>query len=161
MPAPYMSGPHPLEGATGPESCFEIKAPHRGSVTAIKFSQLSGDPVDCSFEVYTSELACPVPAGSSSSSGSSESAAPPAPSVSGSSASSAAGSPIREAYSLFGGRAVPAGTNFFEGDKVFTYRNQDGTYSVPVNKLYVAVRPAGLGPYTFCLTLEIETSPLQ
>ncbi len=160
MPAPYMSGPHPLENAMGgSETCFEIRAPHRGIIRTIKFEQIAGEPAICDFEVYTLEAACPPPTHSSSSNSSSGGVTDFPLSLS--SFGSVAPSASRNAYTIFGQKQLVPGTPFFESGEGFPYRNQDGTFSVPQNKLYVAVRPQGGGPKSYLITLEILTSPLQ
>jgi len=158
MSNPYMSGPHQFEVEGGVEACFTIRAPHRGAVTQIKFNQLDGDVANCDFEVYTSRNAVSkvvqVELGSYSNSSSS------------SFSSSSAGSnlPNNESpasYSIFGEKTYIGGTPTHISDESHSFRNQDGTYSVPERKLYVRLLPSGTGPKTYTLTLEMLTSLLQ
>lgn len=142
MPTPYTSGPHILEAEGGQEVCITIKAPHRGAIRTIKFDQVAGTEADCDFEVYTKAAACP-PGSSQSSESLSEASEGP-----------------RSAYSIFGEKSRSSGSPFIETDKTYPFRNQDGTFSVPVRKLYVALRPDGSGAKQFALTLEMDTSPL-
>ncbi|TFH43185.1 MAG: hypothetical protein E4H01_12430 [Lysobacterales bacterium] len=41
----------------------------------------------------------------------------------------------------------------------YQYRNQDGTYSVPVRLLYLALTPGTTGTKEWELSLDIETAP--
>lgn len=142
MATPYQSGPHQLiVSTTGAEedTCHEIRVPHRAVIKTIKFEQTVGAGVTCDFEVYSKRAACNPDGASGSSQSSADSDCPPA------------------AYSVFGKKDVVAGVQFIETDGNYPYRNQDGTYSVPIRKLYVRVRPAVAGDYEFCLTFEMIT----
>lgn len=145
MPTPYTSGPHILTiaDASVGEECLEIRCPHRGYIKSIKFNYVEGSgDANCDFEMYTSRLACP-----------------PGASVSESLSEAEQGS--RDAYSIFGAKSYVAGTPFIELDKTYPFRNKDGSFSDPIRKLYVALRPSGTGAKTFELTLEMDTSPLS
>jgi hypothetical protein len=156
MSNPYMSGPHQFDVVGGETECFEIRAPHRGVITQIKFDQVAGDAANCDFEVFTARSACfPETTGVTLGSGSSSS-----------SSSSSTGSALPDgnnpsSYSIFGAKTYTAGTPLSVSDESHTFRNQDGTYSVPQRRLYVKLTPSGTGPKTFALTLEMLTSLLQ
>lgn len=155
MTTPYTSGPHILEAQGGLESCFEIRAPHRGAIRAIKFEQIDGAPADCEFSVLTKRAACgqlgsPGQIGSSGSSFSSASSESLDESQQG----------PRSAYSIFGTKTMTAGQAFGEFNVEYPFRNNDGTPTNPVRRLYPVLRPGGSGLKQFALTLEMDTSPL-
>lgn len=142
MGTPYSSGPHILEVVGGEARCIQIKTPHRGIIKSVKFEQVAGNAAACTFEVFTSAKACP-PGSSQSSESLSEGVEGP-----------------RSAYSIFGQKAMSAGSAFEEYEKDYYFTNKDGTPTNPQRKLYVELIPDGSDPVVYALTLEMETSLL-
>jgi len=144
MATPYMAGPFTIVATGGESTCVELRVPHRGTIKAVKFNQLSGVEVACAFELFTLRAACPP--GSDT----------------GSSSSSASASLVngRDMYSVCGQKSRLAATLFAEFETTYPYVNQDGTATVPHRRLFLEVIPEGTGVKEYEIALEIMSGVL-
>jgi hypothetical protein len=129
-----------LSAPCGQTTCWEIGFPPEASIKRLLVKQTGGTTNDFSITVYNSIKGCASP---SSSSGDPDGPNGPIP---------CASSP--EMYVVFEPTAGTAGNMLQISDAVGrSFRNQDGTYTLPVRKVYVQITPEGTGDATWDLVI--------
>lgn len=136
-----------VEGAV--DTVVALRVPHRGTIQQINLEQIGGADGG-NFEIYDSEAAAKSIAEAiagqlslSSSTGSAE--------VTG-------GDPA--VHAILQGTGVITAGRFQSHDMQRQYRNRDGTYSVPIRKLWMVIRSDGAGIKNFALAMMIEQADL-
>lgn len=126
-----------LDAPLGQTTCWEVGFPPEALLKRLLVKQTGGATANFSVTVYNSLHAC--------SSGSSSDGDPD-----GSGPLQCISSP--EMYIVFAPTAGNAGELLQISDSVGrSFRNQDGTYTVPVRKIYVQITPEGSGAATWDL----------
>jgi len=129
-----------LVAPCGQTTCWEIGFPPEAHIKRLLVKQTGGVTNNFSVTVYNSIKACLTP---SSSIGDPDGPTGPLQCVS---------SP--EMYVVFPATAGTAGEMLEISDSVGrSFRNQDGTYTLPVRKIYVQITPAGTGDATWDLVI--------
>lgn len=131
----WSYGPLEFAAPAGEATVVELKVPHRGAINAIRLNQIDGGADDGNFRIFTKEAAALSAVGSSSS------------------ASLPGIDP--DSYSVFGAKDITNGT-FAEYEKSYGYRNRDGTYSVPIRRLWLVLEHNGGGENQYSISMEIE-----
>jgi len=139
MGTPWTLKPVILVTEDDQETCFALRVPHRGIIRTIRFRQISGADAACEVDLYNKEDACP-PGSSMSSSGQTEG--------------------DRAMYKVIDTMTLASGGSIELFNQNYQYRNQDGTYSVPVRRLYLALTPGTTGTKEWEISLDIEMAPL-
>jgi hypothetical protein len=128
-----------LEAPLGQTTCWEIGFPPEAQIKRLLVKQTGGVTANFSVTVYNSRHAC---ATGSSSDGDPDGSGP----------LQCVASP--ELYVVFPATAGSAGELLQISDSVGrSFRNQDGTYTVPVRKIYVQITPEGSGDATWDLLI--------
>lgn len=142
-------GPKSFEVEGGVDTVVALRVPHRGTIQQINLEQVGGAD-DGVFEIYDSENAAKAMAealaGQSLSSGQSFSST--------GSSEVTGGDPAVHAV-LQGTGAITAG-RFRANDMNRQYRNRDGSFSVPIRKLWMVINVQGAGIKSFALSMMIE-----
>lgn len=132
-----------LSAPCGQSTCWEIGFPPEASIKRLLVKQTGGTTNDFVIAVYNSTNGCSSP---SSSIGDVDGPSGPLPCVS---------SP--EMYIVFPPTAGTAGKMLEISDSVGkAFRNQDGTYTLPVRKIYVQITPEGSGDATWDLVIGAD-----
>lgn len=135
MPAPYTKS-FSFDAISGEENYIELGFPHRGHIKGFVLTQVGGAAAGFNADLFNSSK----------------------PRDDAGSESSAEGEGIFAASNY---RIIPPELLVASGDTIslhptdsgYAYRNVDGSYSVPVRKLYLRVHPSGSGTKSFELTL--------
>ena len=129
-----------LEAPCGQTTCWEIGFPPEAQLKRLLVKQTGGVTNNFSVTVYNSIKGCSSP---SSSIGDPDGPSGPLTCTS---------SP--EMYIVFEPTAGTAGKMLVISDTVGrSFRNQDGTYTAPVRKIYVQITPEGSGDATWDLVI--------
>lgn len=129
-------GPVEFEVPAGEPTAIELKVPHRGSISSIRLLQLDGADGG-TFRIFNSERA--------------------AREVTGSSASSAVPGQDPDSYAVMPRKTITGG-KCEEFQQSYQYRNRDGTYTMPIRRLWMVIEPTGSGSNTYSLSLTITPS---
>lgn len=132
-----------LSAPCGQTTCWEIGFPPEASIKRLLVKQTGGTTNDFTVTVYNSIKGCSSP---SSSVGDPDGPSGPQTCTS---------SP--EMYIVFATTAGTAGKLLEISDSVGkAFRNQDGTYTLPVRKVYVQITPEGSGAATWDLVIGAD-----
>jgi hypothetical protein len=119
---------------------FELRVPHRGTITKLILSQEAGVAAGCELDLFNSRLAAPPDQGSSSSEGLAGNIA---------------------LYQVFATKSLGSGEVLLQDFAIAAnYCNRDGTSTNPERRLYLQLRPGGTGTKVFALALAIEPPQL-
>jgi hypothetical protein len=132
-----------LHATKGQSNCWEIGFPPEAHIKRLLIQQTGGTLVNFKVTVYNSIKGCGEP---SSSIGD----------VDGSGPLKCVSSP--EMYVVFEEQSGTAGTLLKISDSVGrSFRNQDGTYTNPVRKIYIQITPEGSGDSTWDVLIGGDT----
>lgn len=132
-----------LSAPLGETTCWQIGFPPEASIKRVIVKQTGGTAADFNITVYNSLHACQS---ASSSDGDPDGSGP----------LKCIASP--EMYIVFPETAGTAGKLLQISDSVGrSFRNQDGTYTVPVRKIYVQITPEGSGDATWDVLIGGDT----
>lgn len=132
-----------LSAPGGSSTCWEIGFPPEANIKALLIKQVGGTLKDFTVEVFNSIRACNA---HSSSVGDTD--GPTGPEV-------CVADP--DMYRVFGVQSGTAGKLLEISDNVGrSFRNQDGTYTLPVRKIYVQITPAGSGAATWDVNIRAD-----
>lgn len=143
-------GPKTFEIEGGVSTLVALRVPHRGTIQQINLEQVGGAD-DGSFEIYDSETAAKIMA--------TDVAGPASLSSSTSSGELAAHDPA--VHAIYQGAGVITSGRHRGNALNVQYRNRDGTYSVPVRKLWMVINVQGVGIKQFALSMMIEMIDLS
>lgn len=136
MAQPWVYGPVQFDVTGGESSVVQLNVPHRGTITGI-FLRTTTDGISGNFAIYSRE----------------DAANDAANDANGESASITGELPY-EAYRIATGQLT---SSAYEHNELHVgYTNADGTLIVPVQKLWLVLRPSGAGEQPFTLRMTIE-----
>jgi len=132
-------GPVQFSVEASQDEIVQLNVPHRGRIVQINLKQLDGSDAG-NFEIYDSEIAAYVTAGSSSAS------------------ATEGGDP--EAHSVTNGQiAITSGA--YRAAVDYPYINRDGTPTNPVRRLWMRINSGGSGQEPYSLSMMIEPAALN
>ena len=136
--APWAFGPVEFTVPGGEPSLVELAVPPRGTIHSFRCLQTAGDVDATTLRLFQSEAAAQL-------------------AIAGGSDSVAPITLEPDAYSVFGSKSLTDG-RLVEDAKEYPYRNQDGRFSAPVERLWLVIEPAGTGDKTFVLSMTITSA---